>query len=323
MKYRRVGAVLSAAILLSLSACSRSPEEPSTPTTQNEMRLGVSLTAFRRTEGESAELDALAVAVLVGQDGKIRKCCLDEWEITAKIENGEVKDGLDLRSKGDQKEDYGMKTQGGSVYEWYEQAAAFCAYAEGKTAEEIAALPLKDGKAAEADLVSKCSIVISGFVTATEQAAKNAVPCDASSDDMLGLAINVEQNGNAVSPEYDGDVVAVAKSAEGKITACAIDSMPMTLNVNVDAFTEEDGAYTSKKQQGTAYGMKVQSPIGKEWYEQAASLEKEVLGKTAEEVAAIPLKDGKAQPETDLASSCTIEITGLLETVMKAQSNAR
>ena len=54
--------------------------------------------------------------------------------------------------------------------------------------------------------------------------------------------------------------------------------------------------------------MKGTSPIGKEWYEQAASFETWAKGKTADEVAKAAGEDGKPT-DTDLSSGCTISIT--------------
>ena len=55
-------------------------------------------------------------------------------------------------------------------------------------------------------------------------------------------------------------------------------------------------------------------------YTVADTLQQALRGKTAEEIRAMPLQDGKA---ADLKSGCTITVSGLLETAVKALEQTR
>ena len=322
MSYKQLAAALLTGTLLlcSFGCASRSESDPSSQNGEQNVKLGVSLTALRRVEVQKAQIEGIAAAVLVDEEGKILACKLDEWELPLQLSDGKLDTVTDWRTKAAKKEDYGLK-ENGSVYEWYEQAAAFCAYVKGMTAADVASIPLNDGKAADADLVSKCSIVISGFVSAVEQAVKNAVLCDAAADDTLGLAITLFDGGESRSVEITGEVSAVACDAQGKVTAAFIDEIAMPLSVNEGNFTDKDGAFSSKKQQGTAYGMKAQSAIGKEWFEQVHTLETALLGKTATGIRSLPLKDGRPA-DADIAAGCTIDVSSLLVNAIKAVNDA-
>ena len=53
-----------------------------------------------------------------------------------------------------------------------------------------------------------------------------------------------------------------------------------------------DGLVISKKTLGDAYNMKPASPVGKEWWEQAAIIEAAAIGKTSAEIAALVKNEG-------------------------------
>ena len=63
--------------------------------------------------------------------------------------------------------------------------------------------------------------------------------------------------------------------------------------------------------------MKGASPIGKEWYEQAAAFEKFAVGKTADELAAAVGEDGYPT-DADLSAGCTIIVNAIVDNVVKA-----
>ena len=91
--------------------------------------------------------------------------------------------------------------------------------------------------------------------------------------------------------------------------------------------TSDPAAETpSKKEKGDAYGMKAASGIGKEWFEQIAAFEEYAVGKTVEEVLAIPtyVKDDSHQavPEAeDLKTSVTVDIAGYKAAIEAASKN--
>lgn len=90
--------------------------------------------------------------------------------------------------------------------------------------------------------------------------------------------------------------------------------------------TSDNTASTSKKALGDKYGMKDNSSIKKEWYEQVEALEKWAVGKTVEEVLNMPTtqKDEKhtVSADKDLMTGCTIGVTAFQQALDKAAKNA-
>ena len=73
--------------------------------------------------------------------------------------------------------------------------------------------------------------------------------------------------------------------------------------------------------------MKKNSGIGKEWFEQAAAIEKWMTGKTADQIKNMKLKQGpegdNITDEADLASSATIGIDDFITVAVAAINNAK
>ena len=154
---------------------------------------------------------------------------------------------------------------------------------------------------------------------AVSMAAENAVEGDVAAADKLGIAVTAHRTGDENAPQYDAVFSAVAVGADGKLTGCVVDELQKTLTVENGAFKAESGDIKTKKQQGDGYNMKAASGIGLEWYEQVENLQKYLSGKTTADIDGVTLKDGKAE---DLASGCTIAVSGMLQNVQKAMKNA-
>lgn len=123
--------------------------------------------------------------------------------------------------------------------------------------------------------------------------------------------------------QTDVTVTAVVLDQEGRIASCVIDTAQLQL-----PFTEGGGLgfteatqYPTKREMGTAYGLKEASSIGKEWYEQVDAFCAYVTGKTPEQVAGIAAPGG-TPADPDLASGCTIDVSQYLEGVLMACENA-
>ena len=121
-----------------------------------------------------AQVDA-NVAVMTRNGDVITSCIIDA--VQSKAEFGA--DGVvtteagNVASKNQLGENYGMKGFSGIGKEWNEQAAAFAAYATGKTTEEVVGTALTETTApAEADLASSVTISIGGFIALIEKSAK-------------------------------------------------------------------------------------------------------------------------------------------------------
>lgn len=264
------------------------------------------------------EIDSVCAAVLVDADGKIIDVKIDEAQTKPdlKKDNGDVSD---LRTKLEKKEDYGMKSTSPIGKEWYEQVEAFEAWAKGKTAEEVKAGIGEDGYASDADLKAGCTIYANGFATVTAQAVENATDCGAKATDTLKLGMTTSKyyESNETNLQYDTDYAIVTVDADGKVTSCIIDASQAKCTIADGKFTVEKGAFKSKKELGDDYAMKSASPIGKEWYEQAAAYEQWCIGKTADEIKGCYGEDMSAS-DADLKAGCTITISAIADNTAKA-----
>ena len=264
------------------------------------------------------EIDSVCAAVLVDADGKIIDVKIDEAQTKPdlKKDNGDVSD---LRTKLEKKEDYGMKSTSPIGKEWYEQVEAFEAWAKGKTAEEVKAGIGEDGYASDADLKAGCTIYANGFATVTAKAVENATDCGAKATDTLKLGMTTSKyyESNETNLQYDTDYAIVTVDADGKVTSCIIDASQAKCTIADGQFTVEKGAFKSKKELGDDYAMKSASPIGKEWYEQAAAYEQWCIGKTADEIKGCYGEDMSAS-DADLKAGCTITISAIADNTAKA-----
>lgn len=158
---------------------------------------------------------------------------------------------------------------------------------------------------------------------AEEPSADNAV--------KTGLAVvtSVEKSKDATADaeglgQSDSVVVAVTVDNEGKVVKAVIDTAQTKINFSNEGKVTSDltAVFKSKQDLKEEYGMNKASKIGKEWYEQANALAEYFVGKTAEEIKAIPTDAGVAT-DADLVSSVTIKIDGYKDAVEKAIANAQ
>ena len=141
--------------------------------------LGLSTEMSSSSKAPDADGDGLVqadttyAAVTYGKDGKITSARVNatqaKFDVTA--EGKETGESIP-KIKQELKEGYNMKGASPIGKEWFEQAGAFEAYAVGKTAAELAALPA-GGHTTEpaADLAATCTMDIAAFTDAISRAA--------------------------------------------------------------------------------------------------------------------------------------------------------
>jgi hypothetical protein len=339
-----IAIALMAAMVLSLASCgSSSTTSDSTSSTASfESSTAASETSAESEAGETASSGEVKVgyyvvpsldasedeasfaatyaAVTVDGDGRIVACQIDATGFDAELEDGALNE-VDLRSKQEKGDDYGMVAYGASDKEWYQQADAFAAYCIGKTADEVRAIALEDGKPTDADLSAGCTIAVSSFIEAVAAAAENA-SVTVSASDKLGIALTTADGSDEEEAAYDTDFCVVTVDASGVVTSCQIDVAQGSIEIEDGVFAADGGKYNSKKQLGDDYGMVAYGASDKEWYQQAEAFESYVTGKNADEVAATELEDGKAA-DADLSAGCTISISSILANTEKAISAAK
>ena len=238
---------------------------------------------------------------------------------------GEV-DG-DVLSKAQLGADYGLKAYSGVGKEWDEQALAFCEYVTGKTVEEATGIALTETTApADADLAASVSIAVGDFVSLVKKAGE-AVANNVAAV-KTGFAVSASISGESAG-EKDGNtttdisLVAVTVTEDGVIESCAIDAIQGKVAFTADGkVSSEAGAVLSKKELGDDYGMRVASPIGKEWDEQVEAIEAYAVGKTVEELKTKAIDENGVVADADLASGATIYMGSFIWAIEAAVNNA-
>ncbi|MGI6643386.1 MAG: hypothetical protein ACOX3V_05255 [Bacillota bacterium] len=143
------------------------------------------------------------------------------------------------------------------------------------------------------------------------------------------LTVNAE--GKKVPPtgQVDTVIAAVAFDKAGKIVQVTIDTQQtkVAFDENLQVVSDTTADYPTKVELRDGYGMGRVSSIGKEWYEQAAELEKWMIGKTVEEVKSMKVKERDAEHKSvpdvpELASLVTMDVGEYIQAVADAYKNA-
>lgn len=130
-------------------------------------KVGVASSTTGSAEEGKLEVSTIVTAVALDKDGKSLATVVDQAQLKGTLEGTVVKAGEELRTKGEQKEDYGMSKA--NKVEWYKQVETLTTWSKGKTVEEI--LGAKDAS----DVTSSVSITIDGFLSTIKKASDKAV----------------------------------------------------------------------------------------------------------------------------------------------------
>lgn len=309
--------------------------------------MSVKLEAKDAKEGKGNTTSNVTVAGLAfDAEGKIVKAYIDvaqskfavndEGTFATPAAEAVFKTKLELGDK------YDMKKASGIGKEYYEQAKAFEEYILGKTAEEVAAIATekKDDKhlnvPTDADLVSSVTIDIGEYQKAVVNAWENAV--EAKGATKLGLDIQTKlgnrtaeaKDDKGANVQFETTASLVATDAEGKVVKASTDNAQNAIGFNADGTVATDLSVpgTTKRTRGEEYGMRKSSGIQKEWFEQVAALDEYVIGKTSDEISAIPTEKRDdshlhVPVDADLLSTTTITIEAYQLTLSNAAKSAK
>ena len=268
------------------------------------------------TNGSVAASTTFA-AVTLDADGKIVNCKIDAIDCTlAFTSKGKFVEATNLATKQELGEKYGMKAAGAKL-EWNEQADAFAKVTIGKTLQDVKALIADDGKGNDEVITAGCTIYVSDFIKAVEEAVENAKDSTATSEDNINIAVVTTATGkDAVGDAAGNNEVEITVSAtavkDSKVTAIVTDAIGISAVFNAKGATNTlRGNIKTKLQKGVKYGM-VAAGAKLEWFEQAAAFDKECVGKTASEIANL------ATGDTLTKAGCTIVVTDMLKAAEKA-----
>ena len=157
--------------------------------------------------------------------------------------------------------------------------------------------------------------------------------CAAPKTYKFGTGSSTTVSGRAATAEAAGRVqvtsvyAAVLLDDAGKIVYVDIDAAQNQGTFDAMGAVVAAEAAPTKTEKADAYGMKGSSAIGKEWFEQMAALEAYMVGKTIEEIKAIPVEEKDASHTAvptgeDLKTSVSISIEGYVAAVEAAVKNA-
>ena len=245
-------------------------------------------------------------------------------------------DNATSMSKKDLGDKYGMKDKSSIKKEWFEQVEALEKWAVGKTVEEVLNMPTtqKDEKhtvTADKDLMTGCTISVTGFQQALDKAVKNAV--EVKNVASVGSAILTEVSGKDATAEKSGEAKAsstygvVALDNDGKVVFTQTDEAQNAVKfTTTGALDGEAKAVPTKAEKKDEYSMKKASSIGKEWFEQNQAYDEWTVGKTAKEIADMKVttnEGGKTvTADKDLMTGCTMGVDSLQKVTATAIATA-
>ena len=292
--------------------------------------------ASATAEAEGSASVTSNIIAMTSNGSEITSCIIDAVQSKAGFDAdgalvGEV--GGDVLSKAQLGADYGLKAYSAIGKEWDEQTDAFCEYVTGKTVEEVTGIALTETTApADADLAASVSIAVGDFVSLVEKAGTFVVAKEAASNEgavKTGFAVSATLSAESAgekdgSSTTDVSLVAVTVTEEGVIESCKIDAIQGKVAFSADGkVTSEAGEVLTKKELGDDYGMRVASPIGKEWDEQVEAIEAYVVGKTVEELKTNAIDEAGVVKDADLASGATIYMGSFIWAIEAAVNNAQ
>ena len=323
--------------LTCLVGCSDKKDD--TTETADTLKFGLGINAklenISSADGDTvgnAKASITAAAVLLDKDGKIVKCTIDAMENNMGFTSeGKFVEAGEYRTKYEQGNDYGMVAYAKAEKEWFEQIDALCALVEGKKIDEVKALVASDYKGTEDVINAGCTIYISDFVYAIENAVKNAADSKSTADCTIKIGIVSTQSGAKDASEeaegvneVDTTIVATVIDKDKKIVAVSTDALAAKVTFDTKGITATNAALIStKKDLGTNYNMaaygKDLNGDGKvlEWFEQAEAFNAACIGKTKNDFASLSNDKGYGSDDLQKAG-CTIHIGDMVKALSKA-----
>ena len=316
--------------------------------TSGKYKLGMGVVYSDSSSTTQAAYSATVAAVVVDENGVIVDCKIDCAQ--NKMNGDAVDPEKTFKSKYELGYDYNMVKFSEATNEWFQQADAFAAYVIGKTGEEVAALPTRVRGADEPHpgyvvttdetLFASCSISIPDFKEAVAKAATDPYAQEFETKNSFKLGVKCQSSAEDSTAPADGkngtikmyvNFGAAVVGKDGKILAAVTDAIQPTHEVDEFGEIVKNTYKGTKKELGFDYNMVKFSEATNEWFQQAAAFEDYCVGKTAEEVLALPTRvRGADEPHpgyvvtTDetLFASCSISIPGFQSVIAKAAKNA-
>ena len=338
---------LAAALALSMVACGSS--EPAAPAEPEVFKTGMGTVIsasvanedVENEKGASAQINTNIVVATFDKDGKVVSATIDVAQQKAAFDmDGKLAGEVDLRTKCEKGDDYGMRGVSAIGKEVNEQYAALAEYFVGKTVEEIKAMPTFERDANHTavpdveELKASVTITVADYVAALEEAYNTAietkgVPAKTGLGTVISASVTEEdkENEKGASVQINTNMMVVSTDAEGKVVAAILDVAQQKVAFDMDGVAGEVDLRTKVEKEGD-YGMKGVSAIGKEYFEQAKAYTEWMTGKTVAEVLEMPTYERDANhtacPDVeDLKSSVTITVGDYLKALEEAAAMAK
>ncbi len=309
-------------------------------TSGEALKLGLGVHSYieeiKNADGDTnggGEAATTVAAVLLDKNGKIVKCEIDTAANAINFTSkGEPIEAGEFKTKYERGDAYNMKAYGGAQKEWYEQADAFEKVVIGKTLNEVLGLKKDDKKGTEEVQNAGCTIMVSDFVLAIENAVNAAVDSKATANDTLKLGIvSSVDDSKAATDGEDGvnavatTMVAAALNKDNEVTAAALDSVVTEIKFDKKGASKSQygTVIATKKDLGDNYGMaKYGQDLNgdgtvKEWYEQANAFANALIGKKADAVSKLANEKGYGDDALQTAG-CTINVSDMVKAAVKA-----
>lgn len=244
-------------LIFVLVACQPEEENPPILETEKEYVYNGTFTAFRESFNRgNPQLSWVSVTV---EDGEIVSFYIDEVQTNAS-KSAENVYSWNSKTKKQLKEDYNMIVASPIGKEWYEQADFLEKYFL-EHAPEFVEMDA-DGYPTNDDLITGTTMIVSTYVELALEAIANW---------KQGKYTALEYSMN--NPTQFQFTWVDLKVEEGKVSEFYID----TIQSNRKTAENEFSWNKSKKVLKEDYNMIVASPIGREWFEQAETLEEYFL----------------------------------------------
>mgnify|MGYP001179504465 FL=1 len=315
-------------MLLVLVGCGKKEETP-TPQEGATYKVGTAVITSEKGTDAGEEEGSMQVdtyyAHLVLDGDVIKDVYIDAAQNSVKFGTDDAI--TDFKGAGTKKElgdDYNMKKYGNAVAEWYEQIESLEEWMIGQTVDEVLAMPTyeKDDNHVAVpdveDLKSSVTITVETYLELVKLAAENAV--EVKDVVKVGTASTTSAKEDAL--EINTNIATVALNGNDEIVFAFIDAAQNKADLEGGKISLH-GITKSKKQLGADYGMAVGNPNAvAEWDVQVESFEDHITGQKLSDVLGMKLSDG-APADADLKSSVTINVSGFLELIEKADKQAR
>lgn len=139
-------------------------------------RTGLGVLTEASASGDTSKVNTITAVVVLDGEGKVADVMLDEMELSLSADSsGGITLPSDLRTKRQKGSSYPLAEVSSLEKGWAEQADAFGRWLTGKTPDEVRDIKTdEDGRPADADLLSGCTIAVDGYRDAILRACENA-----------------------------------------------------------------------------------------------------------------------------------------------------